>query len=309
MKDRHIPVLLQEVIKELSPQSDQNFVDATVGLGGHSDALLGQTRPNGIVVGIDQDEEALNGARTKLETFGKRFKPFHSNFSEIAKAVEGVVINGGILIDLGVSSIQLDKIERGFSFKGQSILDMRMDQRQSLTAREVVNKYSENTLKQILKHNSDEKFASRIAKEICQARLSKEIETTTQLTEIVEASIPKRFWPKKTQPATRTFQAIRMEVNQELQRLEEFLPKAIEVMAPGSRIAIITFHSREDYIVANYFKRETNPCQCPPNFPKCVCGEKAKLKIINKKVIQATQAEIDNNPRSRSARLRVAEKI
>jgi len=309
MKERHIPVLLQEVIRELSPLKNQNFVDATVGLGGHTRALLEKTGPKGIVVGIDQDREALETTEAKLITFGKRFRPFQGNFSEIDKATTGIVINGGILADLGVSSIQLDIADRGFSFKNQSILDMRMDQSQLLTAEDVVNKYPESVLREIIKHNSDERFASKIAKEICQARLVKQIKTTSQLARIVEASIPKRFWPKNIHPATRTFQAIRMEVNQELQRLEEFLPKAIEVMSPGSRIAIITFHSREDYIVANYFKKEVAPCQCPPDFPKCVCGQKAKLKIINRKVIQATQAEIDYNPRSRSARLRVAEKI
>jgi len=309
MKERHIPVLLQEVIRELSPLKNQNFVDATVGLGGHTRALLEKTGPKGIVVGIDQDREALETTEAKLKTFGKRFRPFQGNFSEIDKATTGIVINGGILADLGVSSIQLDIADRGFSFKNQSTLDMRMDQSQPLTAEDVVNKYPESVLREIIKHNSDERFASKIAKEICQARLVKQIKTTSQLARIVEASIPKRFWPKNIHPATRTFQAIRMEVNQELQRLEEFLPKAIEIMFPGSRIAIITFHSREDYIVANYFKKEAAPCQCPPDFPKCVCGQKAKLKIINRKVIQATQAEIDYNPRSRSARLRVAEKI
>ena len=309
MKDRHIPVLLQEVVTQLSPKSNQNFIDATVGLGGHASEILAHTGPNGLLIGIDQDKDALRLAQENLKQFGIRFKGYFGNFNEIIEASRDIVINGGILADLGVSSLQLDKAERGFSFRKEAELDMRMNQGQDTTARKVVNEYSEIKLKKIFQIYSNEKFAANIAKNICKNREVKPINKTTELAEIIKNSIPKRFWTNKIHPATRTFQAIRMEVNQELQRLDELLPKAIALLQPKARIAIITFHSREDHIVATFLKKEANPCHCPPNFPVCVCGAKANLRIINKKAIQATQAEIEKNPRSRSARLRVAEKI
>ena len=309
MNERHKPVLLQEVIESLSPQKNQNFVDATVGLGGHASAILARSGPKGSLIGIDQDQEALKEARTNLVEFGDRFKTVYGNFSEIVELVGDTPIDGGILADLGVSSLQLDDQKRGFSFRKAFTLDMRMDQSQDLTAKIIVNEYPEDQLKKIIRDNSDERFAANIAKNICLARQKAVIDQTTQLALIVAESIPKRFWPRGVDPATRTFQAIRMEVNHELQRLSDFLPEVLEVLQPHAKIAIITFHSREDYIVANFFKKESNPCTCPPDFPKCVCGNTARLKIINKKAIQATRSEIDQNPRSRSARLRVAERI
>ena len=305
----HKPVLLQEVIKYLSPNENKNFVDCTLGLGGHAEAILEKTGPKGILIGIDQDAEALEIAKDKLKRFETRFQPFLDNFTNLTSIVSGVTVNGGILADLGVSSLQLDKPEKGFSFQQEGPLDMRMDQTGELTAYQIVNTYSQQELVEILRKFGDEKFAANIAKNIVAKRSSAPINKTTELAQIVSESIPRRFWPKRINPATRTFQALRIVVNDELGSLTRFLPQAVEVLSPGARIAVITFHSREDQIVKKFFKHEENPCQCPPSFPQCQCGAIPTLKIINRKAIMAGDEEIATNPRSRSARLRVAEKI
>ncbi len=309
MNSEHIPVLLKEVIDLLTPEKNQNYIDATCGFGGHSEALLNRSGPNGTVIGIDQDKEALEATTARLKTFGKRFIPYLGNFSQIYEAVGTLKINGGILVDLGVSSYQLSIAERGFSFKNKGPLDMRMSKETSLTAEVVVNDWPEEEIAKILKQYADERFAKRIASAICNKREDRRLKTTTELAEIVNEAIPKRFWPKQINPATKTFQAIRIAVNDELNQLKIFLPKAVEILKPQARIAVITFHSREDYIVKNYLKAVAHPCVCPPDFPRCVCGKKPKIKIITKKSIQATSQEMVENPRSRSARLIVAEKL
>ncbi|MDD5693025.1 MAG: 16S rRNA (cytosine(1402)-N(4))-methyltransferase RsmH [Patescibacteria group bacterium] len=309
MNSEHTPVLLHEVIDLLAPKKNQNFVDATCGFGGHTEAILKLTGPKGIVIGIDQDEEALKSATERLKPFGERFKPHFGNFSQTAEAVDGLKIDGGILADLGVSSYQIDTAKRGFSFQKTGPLDMRMSKETSLTAEKIVNDWSKEEIAVILKQYADERFAVRIASAICRERGVKRLETTTKLAEIVKEAIPRKFWPKGVNPATKTFQAIRIAVNDELNQLKQFLPQALKILEPHARIAVITFHSREDYIVKKILKEEANPCTCPPDFPKCVCEKKPKIKIITKKSIQATSQEMDENPRSRSARLIVAEKI
>jgi 16S rRNA (cytosine1402-N4)-methyltransferase len=309
MKEAHIPVLLHEVIENLAPKKNKNFVDATCGFGGHAEAILKEIGPRGVLIGIDQDNEALESSRQKLSDFKNRFRAYEGNFSEIDIATRDLKIDGGILADLGISSYQVDEASRGFSFAKEGPLDMRMDMSQELTAQMVVNGYPVEKLTKILRNFADERFASRIVERIDIARTKKPIKTTTELAEIVWDSIPKRYRQKGINPATRTFQALRIEVNNELGHLKEFLPKATSLLEPGARIAVITFHSREDKIVANYFKEQAHPCKCPPDFPECVCGLLPKLQIVNRKSIQATEKEMYENPRSRSARLRVAEKI
>lgn len=304
----HNPVLLQEVIECLAPKPNLNYLDATVGLGGHAQKVLEKNQPHGLVIGIDRDEKVLRAARQNLSNFGERFKPFFGNFTEIKKAAGKHKING-ILADLGVCSYQLEKISRGFSFQGEADLDMRMDQRQKETAKDIINKYSQKELADVIALYSDERFAGKIAKNIVEAREKKPLSTTKELARVIEKSIPRRFWPKKIHPATRTFQAIRIEVNRELDSLENFLPEALSLLEEEGRLAVISFHGLEDEIVKDFFRREANPCECPPDFPTCVCGKKPTLKIITKKPITASEEEIKTNPRSRSARLRVAEKI
>jgi len=305
---KHIPVLLQETIDCMKPKPNQNFVDVTVGFGGHSEKILDLISPGGILIGVDRDEQALKETTRRLEKAGDRFRPFHGNFTEIREAVGTLKIDG-IVADLGVSSFQLDEAERGFSFSKTAILDMRMDTSQKKTAADVINGYSQKELANAIVRYSDERFAGRIAKNIVEERVKEPITTTTHLAAIIEKSIPRRFWPKHIHPATRTFQAIRMEVNQELESLEDFLPEALGVLNSGGRLAVISFHGLEDEITRDFFRKEANPCVCPPNFPTCVCGKKPTLKIITKKPVTASEEELKRNPRARSARLRVAEKI
>jgi 16S rRNA (cytosine1402-N4)-methyltransferase len=308
MKDKHIPVLLQEVIQYLNPKPGQNYIDATLGFGGHSEAILKKTSPGGRLLGIDQDDEALNSASERLAGFGERFSSKHGNFSELSNLLPGFPITGGILADIGVSSVQFDEMDRGFSFKGGP-LDMRMDKSAELSAYEIVNKWSEEKLAKIISEYGEERFSSRIARQITETREQKYIETTDELAEIIANAIPRRFWPRGINPATKTFQAIRIAVNDELGALKRFLPQAVDALEPGARLAIISFHSLEDRIVKDYFRERANPCTCPPQFPKCVCGKVGDIRLITKKPITATDKEIEDNPRSRSAKLRVIEKI
>jgi len=302
MKDKHVPVLLQEVVRLLDPKPGQNYIDATLGFGGHSEAILTKTAPNGKLLGIDQDEAALEFAANRLTGFGDRFSEKHGNFSEITSLLPDFPIDGGILADIGVSSVQLDETDRGFSFKGGP-LDMRMDKSADLTAAEVVNKWSQDRLAKLIRDYGEERFASRIAGRIVEVR------TANELAGIIADAIPRRFWPKAINPATKTFQALRIAVNDELGALSRFLPQAIDSLQPGARLAVISFHSLEDRIVKDYFRERANPCTCPPTFPKCVCGKVADIKVITKKPVIATGAEIGTNPRSRSAKLRVIQKI
>lgn len=309
MNDKHVPVLLQEVIQYLKPQPGKNYIDATLGFGGHSEEILNQTAPDGKLLGIDQDSTALHYAIERLESFGDRFVAVKGNFAEIDELASGFLVTGGILADIGVSSVQFDEAERGFSFQNDGPLNMRMNQDSGVTAAEIINRSSEAELAKILKEYGEEKFAKRIARKIVEARQKKHIENTKEFAEIVSAAIPRAFWPKGINPSTKTFQALRIAVNDELGVLTNFLPKAIDMLAPGARLAVISFHSLEDRIVKDYFLKRTNPCTCPPEFPKCVCGKVGDTKIITKHPITATDEEISQNPRSRSAKLRVIEKL
>jgi 16S rRNA (cytosine1402-N4)-methyltransferase len=309
MSKPHVPVLLQEVIKYLDPRSGKNFIDATLGFGGHAEKILEVIGLDGVLIGIDQDNDALEYARKRLEPHQGHFKPYLGNYTEISEAAQGVAITGGILADIGVSSYQLDKAERGFSFKEEGPLDMRMSKRNPLTAAEIVNEWEQDEITRLIREYGEERFASRIAKKIVEARTSKYIESTKDLAEIVRNATPRKFWPDRVDPATKTFQALRIVVNDELGVLREFLPKATELLEPGARLAVITFHSLEDRIVKEFMRQRAYPCTCPPEFPKCVCGKSADVILVTKKPITANEEEIAVNPRSRSAKLRVIEKI
>jgi 16S rRNA (cytosine1402-N4)-methyltransferase len=309
MKEVHKPVLLQKVVELLAPKANQNFVDVTCGFGGHAERILELTGPKGMVIGIDQDQEALKASVERLRPFGGRFKPFLGSFTAIAEAVGRMPVNGGIIADLGVSSYQLETAERGFSFMRVGPLDMRMNQGAKLKAETIVNEWPRGRIAKILKSYADERFASRIATSIERERKKKTLKTTGELAEVVKEAIPRKFWPKNIHPATKTFQAIRMAVNDELNQLRQFLPEAIVLLESRARLAVITFHSREDALVKNFLRNQAKPCQCPPDFPECICGKKPQIKILTKKSVSATDQEIAESPRSRSARLTVAEKI
>jgi len=309
MTDKHIPVLLKEVIELLNPISGKNYIDATLGFGGHSEAILRATAPNGKLLGIDQDAEAMQYAHKRLEPYQTRFSTYQSNFDQIDEINLDMKLTGGILADIGVSSFQLDAPNRGFSFREDGPLDMRMDISADLTASEIVNSYSEEEITKIIKTYGEERFAKRIAGKIVESREAQHIETTKQLAEIVSKAIPRKFWPDRIHPATKTFQAIRIAVNDEIGALERFLPKAMDLLEPEARLAVITFHSLEDRVVKNFMKKMAHPCTCPPEFPKCVCGKVARGKLITRKAVVAIEEEIRLNPRSRSAKLRVIEKI
>lgn len=309
MNEKHVPVLSQEVIASLNPSGGQNYIDATLGFGGHSELILERIAPDGRLLGIDQDEAALEYAQKRLAPFGTNFVAKQGNFSEIAELATDFPVSGGILADIGVSSVQLDEAERGFSFSKSGPLDMRMNRQQTLTAHEIVNTWEETKIAKVIREYGEERFASRIAKAIVAARTVSPIETTTKLAEIVSAAIPRKFWPKGINPATRTFQGLRIAVNDELGVLERFLPKATDLLLPGAKLAVITFHSLEDRVVKDFMKERVNPCTCPPEFPKCICGKVADVELITKKPITATEEEISVNPRARSAKLRIIQKI
>ncbi len=310
MKQKHIPVLLQEVLFYLQPEKNKNFIDATLGFGGHAREILNRTSPNGLLLGIDRDEEALDITISIMsKEFGKRFIPFYGNFSLIDEAAKGFKVDGGIIADLGVSSYQLDEKSRGFSFRGNDPLDMRMDKNEKITAEKVVNEFSREILEKIFLEFGEEKFAKRIAERIARERELKRITTTMELANIIEKAIPRRFWPKNIHPATKTFQAIRITVNKEIDSLIGFLPKAVSILEPKARLGVISFHSIEDRIVKDFFVKKASGCECPPQFPKCICGKVPEIKIITKKPVVASDSEIKNNPRSRSAKLRIIEKL
>jgi len=309
MNDKHVPVLSQEVLAGLNPGPGKNFIDATLGFGGHSELILKKISPNGRLLGIDQDEDALAYASRRLTAYGERFLPARGNFAQIASLAAGYEVTGGILADIGVSSVQLDEAQRGFSFTHAGPLDMRMDRSQSLTASEIVNSWEETRIAKIIRQYGEENFAGRIARAIVKAREEAPITTTSGLAEIVSSAIPRKFWPKGISPATRTFQGIRIAVNDELGVLTTFLPAATDLLQPGARLAVITFHSLEDRIVKDFMRERANPCTCPKEFPKCNCGKVADVKLVTRKPIVATDEEIASNPRSRSAKLRILEKI
>ena len=309
MEFKHFPVMLNECIEGLALKDNGTYVDCTIGGAGHSSQILSKTK-NAKLVGIDLDQDALDASQKRLEKFASRVTFVHDNFKNLPQILDNLKIDkvDGILVDLGVSSFQLDENQRGFSFRGDAKLDMRMDQTQKLSAYEVVNTYSQDKLKEIIKEFGEEKFASSIARHIVLARNKQTIETTTQLKDIILASVPRYKGNDGTSNVQRTFQAIRIEVNQELNGLSKFLLNATEKLKSGGRLVVISFHSLEDRIVKHTFRELSTGCICPPDFPICVCGHKAQAKIVGK-MTTATQQELEQNSRSSSAKLRIIEKI
>jgi 16S rRNA (cytosine1402-N4)-methyltransferase len=300
-----------EVIRYLAPKAGGIYVDGTVGGGGHSRRILEVSGPDGVVLGFDRDEEAIRVASERLAPFGNRFRLFHKNFAELEGSLAELGIDhiDGMLLDLGVSSHQLDKQERGFSFQQEAPLDMRMDMSSGETAGSLVNSLSEKDLAGIIRDYGEERWAVRIAKRIVEARERAPVETTLQLVDIIKGAIPRAKWEDRLHPATRTFQALRIAVNHELESLEKGLAAGIECLEKGGRVVVISFHSLEDRIAKNTFREFARGCTCPKKAPICVCGKTPLLKIITGKPILPGNDEILANPRSRSAKLRVAEKL
>lgn len=309
MEFNHTPVLLEECIQGLNINPDGIYVDGTMGGAGHSKEIVKRLSKKGMLVGIDRDETALSVAKERLKDF-ENVKYVHGNHDEIKEILEELEINkvDGILLDLGVSSYQIDTKKRGFSYMLDSSLDMRMDQTQSLTAKEVVNKYSEENLAKIIYEYGEEKFSRQIAKRIVETRSKKELETTLELVEIIKEAIP-HYNPNAGHPAKRTFQAIRIEVNNEIEPLYNTVNNAIDLLKPGGRLCIITFHSLEDRAVKNAYNDALGKCTCPKDLPYCICGAEKIGKIINKKPIEASAKEQQENPRAKSAKLRILERI
>lgn len=307
---KHYSVLLDETIENLNIKPDGIYLDGTLGGGGHSEAILKRLSPKGRLIGIDQDDAAIAAASERLSVFGDRVTILRNNYRNARTALEqiGITKVDGIVLDLGVSSYQLDNEERGFSYRYDTNLDMRMDRRQSLTAKDIVNEYSEMELFHIIKDYGEDQFAKNIAKHIVKAREKKKLETTFELNEIIKAAIPAKMRAAGGHPSKRTFQAIRIECNKELEVLKDSLDEMIDMLSPGGRFCIITFHSLEDRIVKAAFRRNENPCICPPEFPVCTCGKKSKGKVISRKPILPSAKELEENSRSKSAKLRVFER-
>lgn len=310
MEFKHKSVLLEETIRNLKVKPDGIYVDGTLGGGGHAYEVCRQLSAKGSLIGIDQDEAAIEAAGERLQEFGDRVTIIRSNYCNMKKELQKIGISSvdGIVLDLGVSSYQLDNAERGFTYREDVPLDMRMDQRGSRTARDIVNTYTENELYRVLRDYGEEKFAKKIARNICTARSEKPIETTGELIELIKQSIPMKMRAVGGHPAKKTFQAIRIELNQELEVLRNSLDDMIELLNDGGRICIITFHSLEDRIVKTIFRRNENPCTCPPDFPVCVCGKTSMGRVITRKPILPDEEEIAVNKRSKSAKLRVFER-
>ena len=310
MEFNHISVLLNECLEGLNIKENGIYVDGTLGGAGHSSEILKRLSSEGRLIGIDQDTDALKAAKKRLKNYSN-VTFVHSNFSSIENVLNNLNIDGvdGILMDLGVSSYQLDEGERGFSYMKDAPLDMRMNRDNDFSAYNVINEYSEEDLYRIIRDYGEEKFARRIASFIVENRQEKNIETTLELVEIIKSAIPAKARREGPHPAKRTFQAIRIEVNSELSILNKTIEDGVGKLNKGGRMAIITFHSLEDRIVKNKFRDLAVSCRCPKEFPVCVCGEKAKVKVISRKAIEPTKEEVDINPRSRSAKLRVIEKL
>lgn len=310
MKYIHKPVLLEKTIEYLNIKKDGIYVDGTLGRGGHSEAILKELGTSGKVIGIDRDLTAINTVDKKLKKYDN-LNLVHGNFINIPEILDNLNIDkvDGMLFDLGVSSPQFDDPERGFSYQKEGPLDMRMNKKQGLTAKEIVNSFSKEDLTRIIKEYGEERWASRIAQFIVEFREKKEIDTTFDLVEIIKSAIPASARRKGGHPARRTFQALRIATNNELNQLKELIHKVIPRLKTGGRICIISFHSLEDRIVKHTFIEKSKDCICPPDFPVCVCDHEPELKIITRKPVQADRKEIKENPRARSAKLRVAEKF
>ncbi len=311
MEFRHKSVLLDETIENLCIKPDGIYVDGTLGGGGHAYEILKRLGEHGRLIGIDQDEDAVRAAGERLAGFGDKVTIVRNNYCNIKKILGELGIAGvdGIVLDLGVSSYQLDTVERGFTYKEDAPLDMRMDNRSEMTAADIVNEYSEMDLYRIIRDYGEDKFAKNIAKHIVAAREKEPVKTTGQLTEIIKAAIPMKVRATGGHPAKKTFQAIRIELNHELEVLNNSVDTMIELLNEKGRICIITFHSLEDRIVKTRFKNNENPCTCPPDFPVCVCGRKSKGHVITRKPIEPSADEIADNKRSKSSKLRVFERI
>ena len=310
MNFKHQSVLLDETIENLNIQPEGIYVDGTLGGGGHAFHVCSRLNEKGRFIGIDQDAAAIEAAGKRLSPFEDKVTIVRSNYSDMKQVLTDLGISrvNGIVLDLGVSSYQLDTVERGFTYRENAPLDMRMDQRQEKTARDIVNGYSEMELYGIIRDYGEDKFAKNIAKHIVRAREEKPIETTDELTEVIKAAIPMKFRVVGGHPAKRTFQAIRIELNHELKEKKNHLNEMVELLDTNGRICIITFHSLEDRIVKNIFRKCENPCECPPSFPTCVCGKKSLGKVITRKPILPSEEELEVNPRSKSAKLRVFER-
>lgn len=311
MEFKHKSVLLEETIESLKIKPDGIYLDGTLGGGGHSYEICKHLGEKGRLIGIDQDADAIRAAGERLKEFGDKVTIIRNNYCNAKTALAEIGIShvDGIVLDLGVSSYQLDTVERGFTYKYDTALDMRMDQRQSLTARDIVNEYSEQELYHVIRDYGEDQFAKNIAKHIVKAREEKPIETTFELNEIIKAAIPAKMRATGGHPSKRTFQAIRIECNHELDVLKNSLDDMIDLLNPQGRLCIITFHSLEDRIVKTVYRDKENPCTCPPEFPVCVCGKVPLGKATPKKPILPSEEELEENTRSKSAKLRVFERI
>ncbi len=312
MEFNHKPVLFEECIENLDIKPDGIYVDGTLGGAGHSGEIYRRLGNNGTLIGIDQDEFAIETSRARLSEQSKaKLILVNDNFRNIANICSkiGIPAVDGILLDIGVSSHQLDEAERGFSYNKEAPLDMRMDKKQVITAETIVNEYEQDEITKIIRDYGEEKWAARIAQFIAKRRQEKRITTTSELVDVIKAAIPSSARRDGPHPAKRTFQALRIKVNDELGALEEAIDNAVSVLRPGGRLCIITFHSLEDRIVKNAFNRKVNPCTCPPSFPVCVCGGKKEAEHVSRKPIIPKESELEDNPRARSAKLRVIRKI
>lgn len=307
---RHVPVLCQEVVDYLRPRPGGVLVDATVGEGGHAAAILREMEGQGCLIGLDRDEEALRRARERLREHASLLILRRANFSALREVLRelGIAKVDGVLLDLGVSSLQLESPQRGFSYRFPGRLDMRMDRSQELDAWKVVNEYEERELARIIREYGEERWASRIARGIALARKRATLDTTDRLAEVVRESIPAAARRRGGHPARRTFQALRIEVNGELRNLEAVLPQAVEVLAEGGRLVVISYHSLEDRTVKRFLLSRGSRCACPVEAPGCACGKKEELRILTRNAVRPTLREVEENPRSRSAKLRAAQK-
>lgn len=311
MEFKHKSVLLYETVDELNIKPDGIYVDGTLGGGGHSYEIAKRLSGGGRLIGIDQDEDAIKAAGKRLEPYMDRVTIVRNNYCNMDKVLDELGIDkvDGIMLDLGVSSYQLDAADRGFTYNVDTALDMRMDQRQEITAKDIVNEYSEFDLYRIIRDYGEDRFAKNIAKHIVAARQEKPIETTFELNDIIKAAIPMKVRATGGHPSKRTYQAIRIELNKELEVLENSIDMMIDRLKPEGRICIITFHSLEDRIVKTRFRNNENPCTCPPSFPACVCGKVPKGRVITRKPVVPTDEEINENSRSKSSKLRVFERV
>ncbi len=310
MAFEHVSVLLHETVDGLNVRPDGIYVDATLGGGGHAYEVCSRLNDKGRFIGIDQDADAIKAAGERLAGFGEKVTIIRSNYRDMKPQLQSIGVDrvDGIVIDLGVSSYQLDTAERGFSYRVDAPLDMRMDQRQKMTAKDIVNDYSEAELYRVIRDYGEDRFAKNIAKHIVAERGKGPIETTEQLNEIIRHAIPMKIRKAAGHPSKRTFQAIRIELNHELDVLKDSLDDMIDMLNPGGRICIITFHSLEDRIVKSSFRKNENPCICPSHFPVCVCGRTSKGKVVTRKPILPSKEEMESNSRSKSAKLRIFER-